>query len=132
MKLVLALGLISSVAVASPNAKYRFVDPRGVGAPWIQPQADSVSHVIYLNNCAGGCTLHAGYDDSLTNTSSIPNGTTTISAYSGSASQWQQLVACVTATYAPFGVQIVTTRPTSGNYHMAIVAGTAAQVGESA
>ena len=37
---------------------------------------------------------------------------------------WTQVVDCVKATYAPFGVQIVTSRPTSGNYHMAIVAGT--------
>jgi len=36
----------------------------------------------------------------------------------------------VRATYAPFAVQIVTERPSSGNYHMAIVAGTPQNVGE--
>ncbi len=128
---VMVLGSVGAVH-AAPRAGYRFTDPSLVGSKWVAVTPSSVSHVIFLNNCQpGGCTLHPGNDNSLTDTSSIPNGTSQVSAYSGTASQWNQIVSCVQATYAPFNVQIVTTRPTSGNYHEAIVAGHAADVGES-
>jgi hypothetical protein len=114
----------------APRAIYRWTDPSLQGQTWAAPA--NVSHVIYLNNCQGGCTLHSGYDDSTTNTSSIPNGNAVVSAYSGTTSQWNQIVDCVKQTYAPFNVQIVTDRPPAGtNYHMAIVAGFASDVGES-
>jgi hypothetical protein len=128
---VLASGAGHLASADAPRATYRWTDPSRVGATWQAPAPANVSHVIYMNNCAGGCTLHAGYDDSLTNTSSVPNGTSNVSAYAGSSTQWNQLVQCVQQTYAPFNVQIVTTRPASGNYHMAIVAGHASDVGES-
>jgi hypothetical protein len=129
---VLALGMAGNARAEAPRATYRWTDPSRLGATWTAPAPANVSHIIYLNNCAGGCTLHAGYDDSTTDTSSIPNGTATVSAYAGSASQWNQIVQCVQQTYSPFNVQIVTTRPPAGtNYHMAIVAGSAAEVGES-
>ena len=128
---VLCSGLVTS-ADADPRATYRWLDPTMQGAPWAPPTASTVSHVIYMNNCKpGGCTLHAGNNDSTTNTSSIANGTSLVSAYQGSTSQWQQLVQCVKDTYAPFNVTIVDQRPASGDYHMAIVAGNAADVGES-
>src|SRR5205823_2460141 len=71
-------------------------------------------------------------NNSLTDTSSIVNGTSLVSAYGGSAANWAALVDCVKQTYAPFNVDIVTTRPAAGtNFHEAIVAGYAADVGES-
>jgi uncharacterized protein (TIGR03382 family) len=117
-------------AQAAPRATYRWIDPADRGKLWQPPNAATVSHVIFMNKCAGGCTLHPGNDNSLTDTSSIPSGTSSVSAYAGSAAQWTQLLTCVQNTYAPFGVTITDVRPTSGNYHEAIVAGTAAQVGE--
>jgi uncharacterized protein (TIGR03382 family) len=115
----------------APRAIYRWTDPALEGTTPAAPA--NVSHIIYLNNCKpGGCTLHAGYDNSTTDTSSIPSGTAQITAYSGSDATWAQVVACVRQTYAPFGVTIVTDRPAAGtNYHMAIVAGSPQNVGES-
>ena len=132
MTAALAMGMAGSLAHADVlRPTYRWTDPSRIGAEWRPPAAANVSHIIYMNNCQGGCTLHAGYDDSTTNTSSVPNGTANISAYAGTDPQWQQLVQCVQQTYAPFNVQIVTTRPPQGtNYHMAIVAGHASDVGE--
>ncbi len=119
------------LAEAAPRATYRFTDPTLVGATWAAPAPDAVSHVIYLNNCEpNGCTLHPGNNNSATDTSSIPTAASQVSAYEGTDAQWQQIVQCVQQTYAPFNVQIVTTRPTSGTYHEAIVAGHAADVGE--
>jgi uncharacterized protein (TIGR03382 family) len=92
--------------------------------------AAGFSNVIYLNNCKpSGCTIKAGYDNSLTNTSSIPNGTSQVSAFAYSDTVWQQVLSCVKQTYAPFGVSVVDQRPASGNYHMAIVAGSPGNVG---
>lgn len=125
----LTTGMVS-LAHAEPRATYRWTDPARIGTQWQKPEAAGVSHVIFLNRCTGGCTLSPGYDDSTTNHSSIPNSTATVSEYMGTDSQWNQIVNCVKQTYAPFNVQIVTTRPTSGDYHMAIVAGYAADVGE--
>jgi len=131
LSVVLALGM-ASTAVAAPRGSYKWLGEPNIGANWTPPPAAAVSHVIYLNNCQpNGCNLNAGYDNSTTNTSSIPDTTSTVSAYSGSASNWTALVNCVKQVYSPFDIQIVTERPTSGNYHMAIVAGTPQQVGMS-
>ncbi len=94
--------------------------------------AAGFSNVIYLNNCkGGGCALTRGQENSLANKSSIlGSNSATVSPFAYSDSVWQQVVDCVKQTYSPFGVQIVTTRPTSGNYHMAIVAGVPQNIGE--
>ncbi len=108
---------------ARPQATYRFIDP---GLPTLAGDGVSaaVSNVIYLNNCKpNGCQVTPGNDDATQNRSSIPDQASTVSAWSYSDAVWTQVVNCVKATYAPFGVNIVTTRPTSGSYHMAIVAG---------
>ena len=65
-----------------------------------------------------------------------PNGayvcfTHSTTAFQGSDAVWEQVVQCVKQAYADFDVQIVTDRPASGNYHMAIVAGYSSDVGES-
>src|SRR5262245_33409850 len=106
-----------------PQATYRFVNPVLSGGYSGDGVSAAVSHVIYLNNCKSGCTMHPGFDDAKTNTSSIPNQTSTMTPWGYSDALWQQLVNCVRADYAPFNVQIVTERPASGDYHMAIVAG---------
>jgi uncharacterized protein (TIGR03382 family) len=114
----------------APRAIYRWTDPALQGTELLAPAA--VSHVIFMNNCLpNGCSLHPGNDNSTTDTSSIPNGNSVVAAYTGGTTNWNNLVACVRQAYAPFNVQIVDTRPAAGtNYHMAIVAGRAANVGE--
>ena len=127
---VLALGMVGT-AGAEPRGTFKWTgDGPQTGATWTPPPQAAVSHVIYLNNCQpSGCNLSAGYDNSTTNTSSIPNTSSTVAAYSGSQTNWDALVNCVKQVYSPFDVQIVTTRPTSGSYHMAVVGGTPGQVG---
>jgi uncharacterized protein (TIGR03382 family) len=132
--LVVATILGTSTAYAEHGgiAKYKFSDPRGPGAEYIAPAPAAVSHIIFLNRCTGGCTLHPGNNNSTTDTSSIPSSTANITEYSGTDAQWTQIVSCVRAAYSPFNVTITDQRPASGDYHMAIVAGTASQVGEDA
>ncbi len=110
-----------------PQATYRFQNP-GLpvyDAPDAVHAAPGFSNVIYLNNCKpNGCPVKPGNANSLTNTSGIPSQQSTVQPWAFSDSAWQQVVACVRDTYAPFGVQIVDERPAPGiNYHMGIVAG---------
>ncbi len=109
-----------------PQPTYRFIDPGLGGLDHADGVSNAVtSNVIYLNNCKpNGCQVSPGNDNSLTNKSSIPDVASTVQPFAYSDAVWQQVVQCVRATYAPFGVNIVTDRPASGNYHMAIVAGT--------
>ena len=87
--------------------------------------APGFSNIIYLNNCQpNGCQLSPGESDATQNISGIPTQQSVVAAFSSSAAVWSQVVDCVRSTYAPFGVQIVDSRPAAGtNYHMAIVAG---------
>lgn len=127
---LLTLALGSAAHADTRRATFRWTDPSRIGGTYSIPEPATVSHVIFLNKCTGGCTIHAGNNDSLTDTSSIPNGTSVVSQYSGTAAQWTQIVNCVKSSYAPFNVTVTDVRPTSGNYHEAIVAGHAADVGE--
>ena len=129
--LALGLGMTGSLAHAdTPRATYRWTDPSRIGAEWAAPSG--VSHTIFLQNCQpNGCTLTPG-SDGTQNQSDIINGQVHVTPYMGTASQWNAIVTCVKATYAPFNVNIVTTRPPAGtDYHTAIVAGYAADIGES-
>ncbi len=127
---LLVAGAISS-AHAAPRATYQWTDPSLVHSAWEPPVAATVSNIIYLNNCAGGCQLSPGQNNAPLDRSSIVNSAVNIPAYTGTAAQWNQIVACVRQTYAPFNVQIVTDRPPAGtNYHMAIVAGRAVNAGQ--
>lgn len=125
----LTVGMVSSVALAAPRGSYKWTDTALQNAPYVTPNPAAVSHVIYLNNCKpSGCQLHPGNNNATTNTSSIPNSNSTVQPFSGSDATWQAVVQCVKQTYADFDVEIVTDRPASGNYHMAIVAGTPGNV----
>ncbi|MEO6773598.1 MAG: Ig-like domain-containing protein [Kofleriaceae bacterium] len=90
----------------------------------------TVSHTIFLDRCVGGCTITKG-SDGTQNQSSIVSGSVQLGAFGGSDTQWQALLSCVRATYAPFNVTITDQRPASGAYHHAVVAGTATQAGFS-
>ena len=112
-----------------PQATYVIQDP---GIPVLtgdQIQASpQFSNIIYLNNCKpGGCQVTPGNNNATATPiqSSIPDQPSTVTPFAYSDAVWAQVVQCVKATYAPFGVSVVDTKPAAGvNYHMAIVAGT--------
>lgn len=97
------------------------------------------SRVLYVNDCKpAGCTIQPGNftlsDDSRINRSSIVRGTSprTLAAYTGSASSWNAIIACVRENYAPYGIEVVTTEPpVSTSYFEAFAAGRPEQLGFS-
>lgn len=114
-----------------------------VDAPEVPPAAAaSVSHTIYLERCKGDCTITKGTSNNATAmTSSIPSGTGTfkIKEYrSGTGeigasadAEWAQLVQCMREVYSPFDVVVTDVKPTTGTYHLAMIAGLPADIGLS-
>ncbi len=84
------------------------------------------SHVLYVNDCKpGGCNVTASSSDSaLTNTSSIADVNTRMSAYMHSDEHFAQVMECVRATMAPFDIQVVTEDPGSVPHFEVMTAGT--------
>ncbi len=83
-----------------------------------------VSHVLYLNDCfPNGCTVNPGNDDSRANTSSIPSSQRRLNPFP--YGYWDELVACVQDTFAPFDIQITTQDPGNANHFEVMIGGTA-------
>ncbi|MBL9012711.1 MAG: hypothetical protein JNL83_00955 [Myxococcales bacterium] len=100
----------------------------------------SISHVIVLDRCAGGCTVtKASPNNARMMQSSIPQGAGPFQleefrnamGQTGAAADadWAKLVTCVREVYSQFDVVVTETRPAEGTYHLALVAGTPGQVG---
>ncbi len=149
MKRTLVLSLAALAGVAHADIQRNFADApvNPLATPWArvaQPtyviqdpaiprlEGDAVhaspqfSNIIYLNKCTGGCQVQPGNNDATATPirSAIPDGASTVAQFAYSDAVWQQVVTCVKATYAPFGVAVTDERPPAGtNYHMAIVAG---------
>lgn len=82
---------------------------------------------IFLNRNGG--TYSPGNDDSRTNTSIVPNTRSTVSAFSGSNTEWQGFVDCITTMFAPYNCSMTETEPAGGEYIEAVIGGTPQQVG---
>jgi hypothetical protein len=90
----------------------------------------SVSHLIYLNDCLpDGCLVHPGFDDSRTDTSSIPNQPSLLPAYPHGGAHWDQLVERVRQIYAPFDIAITTVDPGDADHFEVMIGGTSTDVG---
>jgi Bacterial Ig domain len=136
MKRVLGLLLVAAACGQEPPQAQELASPlvrapgfhddaRAPKLPPVHPQAGGTT-VLFLN--FGGQTLSFGSDDSLTNTSEISG--TTVPAYDVPALAKytrQQGIDVITdrvrTFYKPFNVQVVTTRPSSGDYTMVMVGG---------
>jgi uncharacterized protein (TIGR03382 family) len=119
--------LVPTIANAAPKKtvvwQNRVVDNRAIA-----PLA-SVSHTLYLNDCKNStCTVAPGFDNSITNKSSIASQTTTLSAWSHGQAQWDALLDCVKETFKPFDINIVTTNPGSASHFEVMVGGTSQQL----
>src|SRR5687768_18587503 len=88
----LACALLTKPAHADrPRASMRWADPTGVT---VAEPARSRAAALFLNRCAGGCTLSPGTDDSRANRSSLLRGTVVISEFRHGDQAWQAVVEC--------------------------------------
>jgi len=84
-----------------------------------------ISHTLYLNDCLpNGCLVQPGFDDSRSNHSSIAQEPSRLSAYTHGEAHWNELVACVRETFAPFDIDIVTEDPGQASHFEVMIGGT--------
>jgi uncharacterized protein (TIGR03382 family) len=126
--------LVVALAIAVPSVAHAEFPRLGVWKNTVKqlpPGAVSltnVSHVLYLNDCTGGCRVSPGFDDSRTNRSSIAESQVTLDAWPYGTAQWDALVQCVRETYLPFDIQIVTEDPGNAPHFEVMVGGSATQL----
>jgi MYXO-CTERM domain-containing protein len=111
---------------ADDTVDYVVVDP----AP---PVFHAGPDILYLNRCAQGCSASSGRDDAVNDRSSILGrdgipSSVDIAPFMWDDATWNGLVECVRATYAIYGVDVVTEPPSTSHVEV-MVAGTAAALG---
>ncbi|MCX5744649.1 MAG: Ig-like domain-containing protein [Proteobacteria bacterium] len=126
--LVLLLTLATSASASPRFAPHAYVpiEPTNVAA------AD-VPRVLWLNRCAGGCTVRPGPNSARAHTSTIPEGGAseyTIAEWQYGDAEWQKLVTCVQEVYSPYDVRVTDVKPLE-TYNEAIVAGSPNQIGRA-
>lgn len=93
-------------------------------------RAPGERHIIYLNRCAGGLTLDAGWpDDNTVNRSGILSGTTNFPEYPFGDASWDQMVIETKEIFAPFNVEITDVDPSPMPHDEAVVCGSGALAG---
>ncbi len=87
------------------------------------------THIIFINKCTGGCTVHPGTPDNRTDTSDIANTTSQLSQFNQSATVWNQVKSCMVDTFSRFNVTITDVDPGQTAHLEIMVAGTGSQMG---
>jgi MYXO-CTERM domain-containing protein len=116
----------SAAQADRPVTTYRWADPARVE---VAEPGRHASNVLYLDRCAGGCTIAAGFDDSRIDTSSLVPHTVTITEFAHDQAAWDAVVACVRDLYAPFRLEVTDVDPGEAPHFEAIVAGSPADLG---
>src|SRR6187549_3239980 len=126
------------VAACNPDDNNSAVDapPRPDAAPSCPPRSAPLNpgmHKLYLS--FSGVTLAFGAcDDSRANCTSLVSQASTVvpTFLQGSApTRVTAIAASVQEVLAPFSIDVVTTRPSSGNYWMVSIGGTTALVSDA-
>lgn len=94
-------------------------------------RAATVSNVIYLNRCRGGCRITRGErSDAIDNQSSLPTRTSSmVSEFAHGDAVWDQVLDCVAEVYLPYDVIVTDVDPSPQSHHEAILAGTGDEIG---
>jgi len=138
MRAVLVRRLVTCAALAVPaiataSPKLGVWNDRVIGTRATTPLGPvpltSVSHTLYLNNCMpNGCTVSPGFDNSLTNKSSIVQSLVTLDAYAHGDAHWNSLVECVKETFKPFDIDVVTVDPGQASHFEVMIGGTSREL----
>jgi hypothetical protein len=92
----------------------------------------SASGLLYVNRCAGGCTVTPGVDNAIAGTSIIPNSMSNLSAFAHGDAVFSATVTCLRSLFARYDVDVITTNPGAVARREMMLAGTAAQLGQPA
>ena len=82
----------------------------GIDAVLVRTDQSAPAETVYLNRCAdGGCTVRAGFESSVNNTSSIISGTRLLTPYPHGDASFAAVATCVREVFARYNVTITTT-----------------------
>ena len=94
------------------------------------PANQPARRTIYLNRCAlPGCTVTAGQNSSINNTSSIISGTRNLSTPGFSDAEFAEYVGCMKEMFAPFNVDVTSTDPGAVSHQEVMLGADPAQAG---
>ena len=114
--------VLSAPALAEQRRDQMFLE--NVATPPKLTAAGTVPYnTIFLNRCAGNCSIRPGTTDSRTNTSSLAGASGQIQAFKGTDAQWQQIVDCVKDTFSVFNVNVTDVDPGSAQHFEIMIAG---------
>jgi hypothetical protein len=133
------LGVIAWVGGAGVAGAEGPRTPRRLERVWVDPVRDiapdaraagGISKLLYVNRCIGDCFITPGRDDARANTSSIVDGTSTLSEFTGGDEVYDEVIACLRDVYSPYDIEIVTEDPGGDTFHHeAILAGLPEELG---
>jgi Big-like domain-containing protein len=114
-----------SPAFADRPRDFTFTDP------FVQPLSGTPPYnTLFLNRCASGCIVSGpSTTDSRVDHSSIVSGSHTLTAFPYGDTVWQQVVACVKDTFAPFNVNVTDVDPGTANHFEIMIAGNPGDLG---
>ncbi|HWB76003.1 MAG TPA: Ig-like domain-containing protein [Nannocystaceae bacterium] len=96
------------------------------------PQGHAAPHILYLNRCAGGVSISAGWpDDNTVNRSGILSGTVNFPEYPFGDASWNEMVAHARDIFSPFNIQITDVDPSPMPHDEAIICGSGSLAGFS-
>jgi hypothetical protein len=91
-------------------------------------------HTLFLE--FDGVTISPGKDDPTMNVSTLVNRTSTVTAYQAGdpsrAMSIARIVGHITTILSPYSINVTTTRPAAGPYDMAVIGGSAPEIGVAA
>jgi uncharacterized protein (TIGR03382 family) len=89
-----------------------------------------VSRIIYLNNCLpNGCDVAPGFDNSLTDHSSIPDHLSHLNGWPWGQDNWAALVQCMKDMYGPFDITITDVDPGQTPHFEVMFGGNSTDIG---
>jgi hypothetical protein len=121
------------VVPSVPGAAGETVIARPAGRS-VAPEAysASISRLVFIERCRGGCVLTPGTDDARFNMTSLVSGQVSLSEFPHGDPIWDETIECLREVYAPYDVSITTADPGSVKHHKAILAGTSEEAGHPA
>lgn len=118
-------------ALGTPLTVAAPVTLTGVDAVLAPAAGAIVPRRLFLNRCAGGCSVTPGIDDSRTNRSSLVNGPRTLPAFAGGDAAFATLAGCVRAAFGSHNVDVLTDAPGNLPHWELMVGGTPGALGLS-
>ncbi|HUJ58395.1 MAG TPA: Ig-like domain-containing protein [Kofleriaceae bacterium] len=129
MSVTLLLGLATAASADDNIIVGRFGYHFSGRAQAQQAPSAADTHILFINPCTGGCTVHVGNPDNRTDTSDIPQSTSQLQQFSQSATVWNAVKSCLQDTFSRFNVTVTDVDPGQTPHMEVMTAGIGAELG---